>query len=91
MDIVRQDVNVGHLAHMLLEVRDKLSAPDLPNSALSLGSSSSEKLGVEGETDSSDPVQMCVVYHPETLAVLDPKSSNNAIVPARNNNFVGES
>lgn len=73
---------------MLLKVRNELSGSNLPNSDFSLLSSSYEKFIVVSHAESCDTILMCLVYHPERLWVFNSETSDFAIWPSTENNFI---
>jgi hypothetical protein len=71
-------------------VRHKLARSDFPNTDFSFHASRADELVVGSKADSSYSSLVSVFNFPEQLAVIDSVSSDSAVSPSTDDNFVSE-
>ena len=81
MNVISENLQLRHLASVLLQVTHELPRSDFPYTDFSLHTSRADKLGVVGKADGSDSVFVGVVDLPEHLTVVHSIGSDLSIGP----------
>lgn len=82
MNVVSEDLNLGDLAGVLLQVGNELPGPDLPDANLSFMASRDNKLVVVTEGYGGDTILVSVVNLPQLLVVVDSEGPDSSIGPS---------
>lgn len=90
MNIVSEYLDLSDFTGVLLQVRDKLSWSDFPNSDLSFLSSWDYEFVVVRQSYCGNSVFVCVIYLPKWLIIINSECSYSAVRPSWKDDFICE-
>lgn len=90
MNIISKYLDLGDFTSMLLQVRDKLSWSDFPNSDLSFLSSRDYEFVIVRQSYGSNSIFVCIIYLPKWLIIINSECSYSAVRPSWKDDFICE-
>ena len=90
MLVVREELDLGDSARMLLQVRDKFARSDLPDSYFTFHAARADKFTALSQANRCDATLVSIVNLPQKLTIVNSISPDLSIGPSAEDDFIGE-